>query len=182
MAPAKDLFFNDPLERLCDCHMVRETVGKEYHARAERLLSLSGNEKFGYGFEALGRLCEMLELKATLGWQLYDAYRTGDRAELGRLAHEVIPEILERTERFLVAFRKQWYHENKTFGFSAQEIRIGGLKERLRSTALRVEDYLAGGCDRIEELESAPLPMDKKRNGEYAGHFGWHRVVAPGLL
>ena len=117
-----------------------------------------------------------------MGWQLYDAYRTGDRAELGRLAHEVIPEILERTERFLVAFRKQWYHENKTFGFSAQEIRIGGLKERLRSTALRVEDYLAGGCDRIEELESAPLPMDKKRNGEYAGHFGWHRVVAPGLL
>lgn len=182
MAPAKDLFFNDPLERLCDCHMVRETVGKEYHARAERLLLRSDNEKFGYGFEALGRLCEMLELKATLGWQLYDAYRTGDRAELGRLAHEVIPEILERTERFLVAFRKQWYHENKTFGFSAQEIRIGGLKERLRSTALRVEDYLAGGCDRIEELESAPLPMDKKRNGEYAGHFGWRRVVAPGLL
>ena len=33
-------------------------------------------------------------------------------------------QILERTERFLVAFRKQWYHENKTFGFSAQEIAL----------------------------------------------------------
>ena len=80
------------------------------------------------------------------------------------------------------AFRKQWYHENKTFGFSAQEIRIGGMKERLRSAALRVEDYLAGGCDRIEELETAPLPMDPNRNGTYAGHFGWQRVVAPGVL
>ena len=181
-APSKDLFFNDPLERLCDCHMVRETVGGEYAARAKRLLSLSDNEKFGYGFEALGRLCEVLELKATLGWQLYEAYGAGDRAELGRLAHEVIPEILERTERFLVAFRKQWYHENKTFGFSAQEIRIGGMKERLRSAALRVEDYLAGGCDRIEELETAPLPMDPKRDGTYAGHFYWQRIVAPGVL
>lgn len=182
MAPAKDLLFNDPLERLCDCHMVRATVSGEYKWRAERLLSIAGNPRFGYGFEALGRLCEVLELKATLGWQLYEAYQSGDRAELGRLAEEVIPEILERTERFLVAFRKQWYHENKTFGFSAQEIRIGGLKERLRSTKTRLEDYLGGACERIEELEYAPLPMDKGRDGTYAGHFGWHKTVAPGLL
>lgn len=181
-APAKILLFNDPLERLADCHMVRETVGAEYAQRAARLLSLTDNPRFGYAFEVLGRLCEVLELKSTLGWRLYDAYQAGDRAELKNLAETVIPEILTRLEAFVVAFRRQWYHENRTFGFSAQEIRLGGLLERLRSTKLRLEAYLVGEVDRIEELEVAPLPIRPGDNGTYTGHFRWRACVAPGLL
>ncbi len=182
LAPAKDLLFNDPLERLCDRHMIRANVSAEYRARAARLLSIAENPQFGYAFESLGRLCSVLELKATLGWSLYDAYRTGDRASLQQLAEETIPEILSRLDAFLVAFRKQWYHENKTFGFSTQEIRIGGLKERLLSTVARVEAYLAGEIDCIEELACEPLPYAPNHDGEYIGHIGWHRTVTPGVL
>ena len=181
-APAKDLLFNDPLERLMDCHMVRATVGAEYGKRAAKLLSLADNPQFGYAFESLGRLCSVLELKATLGWELYDAYQAGDRKQLTNLADAVIPEILSRLDRFLAAFRAQWYHENKTFGFSTQEIRIGGLKERLHSAALRIHAYLAGECTRIEELEAAPLPLRAGDAGTYTVHIPWAQAVTPGVL
>lgn len=181
-SPAKYLLFNDPLERLEDRHMVRETVRAEYEARAQKLLSISDNPRFGYCFEALGKLCAALAEKATLGWQLYDAYQAGDCAELDRLAKTVIPNVIGLVDEFLVAFRKQWYHENKTFGFSTQEIRIGGLKERLHSTALRVEAYLSGEVDRIEELEQAPLAYLPKMDGTYNGSNTWRQMVSPGIL
>lgn len=180
--PAKYLLYNDPLERLDDCHMVKETVRTEYAARAKRLLSISDNPRFGYGFEALGRLCAVLEEKATLGWQIYEAYQADDRAELGRLADTVIPHVIQLIDDFLVAFRKQWYHENKTFGFATQEIRIGGLKERFNSTALRIRAYLTGECDRIEELEQPLLPSHPKQNGAYVSSNTWRKMVTPGIL
>ncbi len=179
-APAKTLLFNDPLERLADRHIVRATVAHEYHERAEKLLALAENPKFGYGFEALGKLCSVLEFKATLGLDLCDAYKNGDKATMKKIADETIPEILSRLDAFLVSFRRQWYYENKTFGFSTQELRIGGLKERLLSTVARLHAYLAGECEHIEELEQEALPFRKGDDGTYTGHLRWDSMH-PGI-
>ena len=56
-------------------------------------------------------------------------------------------------------FRAQWYKVNKPFGFEIQELRLGGMKERLTASAARLIDYADGKVDRMEELEQPDLPF-----------------------
>ncbi len=180
--PSKYLLYNDLLERFMDCHMNRETAAQAYAAHATRLMQLSKDHSFGYALETLGRLCLVLSIKCDMGWRLYEAYQAGDKTALSTLANDAIPQLLSELEAFLAAFRRQWYRENKTFGFITQEIRIGGLMERIRSVRALLNAYLNGEVDRIEELESAPLPMSPAANGQYINYNNWHGNVAAGIL
>ena len=60
-------------------------------------------------------------------------------------------------EIFYRFFREQWYQENKPHGFNIQDVRIGGLIMRLKNCKTTLEAYLAGGMDRIPELEETLL-------------------------
>ena len=51
-------------------------------------------------------------------------------------------------------YEKQWFAENKTGGFDVQDIRIGGLLQRLSSCRRRLLAYAAGEISAIEELET----------------------------
>ena len=46
--------------------------------------------------------------------------------------------LIERIEIFYQAFRKQWFAENKPFGFEVQDMRLGGLIQRTKSCAERL--------------------------------------------
>ena len=48
--------------------------------------------------------------------------------------------------------------ERKTFGFEVQDIRIGGLLQRIKRCKRTLENYLDGKIDKIEELEQEILP------------------------
>lgn len=178
----KTLLYNDPLERFMDRHLVRETAPSEYAKRAQRLFSLKDNARFGYAFETLGWLCSALSLKSTLGLCLRDAYKAGDKTELKRIAEEDFPKITEDLEKFLVSLRRQWYHENKTFGFIAQETRLGGLIERMRSIKAQLEAYVCGETERIEELEFDALPYSPDKVGNYHPHISWRQIMGAGQL
>lgn len=180
--PSKYLLYNDLLERFLDCHLNRDTAPQVYAEHADRLMELAGNPRFGYAFEALGRLCRVLSVKCDLGWRLYEAYAADDRSALSELANEVIPQLLRELEAFLETFRRQWYRENKTFGFVTQEIRLGGLIERIRSVRALLNAYLNGEVEKIEELASAPLPMIPASDGAYISFNNWRRTVAAGIL
>jgi len=158
--PTKYLFYNDPLKGMFDKHTTPE-FGAFYGDCARELgdLALRGGP-FSYLFDVQARLCSVLELKATLGVELKAAYDSGDKRALKRFADEVIPEILKRTEAFYRAFRSGWLSESKPHGFDVQDIRIGGMMQRLRAAMTTVYDYLEGVTDRIEELEEERLYFD----------------------
>ncbi len=185
--PSRYLLYNDPLEGLLDAHMDPETASEGFMTAAQRLLLLGDHPQFGYMFTALGELSLFLSMKCDLSIRLRKAYAEGDRIELAYIAQENIPEMVEQLDIFIDAFRNQWYTENKTFGFSVQELRLGGLKERLISTADRVLGYLAGEYKSIEELEQPALSYDG-RTGEklvaqpYINNQGWHSTVTAGVL
>ena len=180
--PAKYLLYNDPLERLYDRHMARETVSESYRRSAEKLLSLADNERFGYIFKTLGILCEILTVKADLGWRIYEAYGKGDKDALEGILNYDLPFVLAKLSDFIDTFRAQWYKESKTFGFSQQEIRLGGLMARLDSVMLRLEAYLSGEIDRIEELEYESLPVIPSQDGKYINANHWRTNVSAGVL
>ena len=62
---------------------------------------------------------------------------------------------------------KQWFKENRPFGWEVLDIRLGGVKARLESAAQRVTDYLQGRTARIEELEEPRLVLDERENPGY---------------
>ena len=156
-------------------------MGGQYRDLAEKLAAAK-DSKFGYAIETLAALCHVLELKSTLGVELRAAYQDGNKDELAHLAHDVIPEIIERTQSFLTIFRRQWYKENKTFGFSTQDVRIGGLCERLSAVALHIDLYLSGEVAKIEELEATPIPFLPEADGKYliVNRYSW--AVSGGIV
>ena len=185
VCPCKYLLFNDPLEGLMDRHVGPEAP-KYYADAAERLLTHAKDERWGYLFNTLGLLCDLLADKCDLTVRIRNAYLAGDRPAVRRLAHEDIPVVLSKLEAFTAAFRSQWYAENKTFGFSSQEQRLGGLRARLESTALRLEGWLSGEIGRIEELEQPLLSCDGRAEGDtrtpYVNYNNWNATVTAGLL
>ena len=160
----KYMLLNDPLGGLMDKN-IDESDGETNKKHAETLSGVK-NEKYGYMFDCLAKLCAVLELKSTLSIDIRKAYLAKDKAALRMIANERIDEIIRRVDLFLDAFRRQWYFENKTFGFDYQEITIGGQKERLRSAKKLLNDYCDGKIDKIEELDEPPLDFYGKSADE----------------
>lgn len=181
--PGKYLLYNDVLEGFLDLHLDPATAPGAYREYGERLMKLAGHPTLGYAYETLGRLCTLLSRKCDMGLRLRRAYKENDREALAAIARE-LESLIGETGEFLAAFRRQWYRENKTFGFSAEEQRIGGLCERMRSAVLRINAYLSGEIASIEELEQPVLPIRPIAEGAspYILFNHWNRSVAAGLL
>lgn len=78
-------------------------------------------------------------------------------------------------DQYKSAYQAQWMQENKPHGFDVQDIRLGGLMQRVKTCRARLEDYCAGRLDRLEELEAAQLDFfdHGKRCAEpVATHWG----------
>jgi len=162
--PTKYLFYNDPLKGLFDKHTTPEFDAFYANCSADLFYLAQRGGRFAYLFEVQSRLCAVLELKATLGVKLKEAYDKGDKKALANLAEVVIPEIINRIECFHKAFRKAWLSESKAGGFDTQDIRIGGIIMRLKMAKKMLEAYLDGETDRIEELEEERLYFDCRGN------------------
>lgn len=158
--PTKYLLYNDPLKGMFDRHTTSEFPAF-YKECADDLgaLSLRGGS-FSYLFDVQARLCHVLELKSTLGVELKEAYDSSDKARLKHIADEIIPEICKRIEEFHKAFRAGWMSESRPGGFDVQDLRLGGLLQRLKSTVSFINDYLSGNTDAIEELKEQRLFFD----------------------
>jgi hypothetical protein len=142
---------------LMDAHLVPGETGKAFAENAKKLEALADHPVHGYLFDTMAKLCRVLEYKAELSYNIRMAYVNGNREVLAEMANDTIPDCLEELEKFIEAFRYQWYLENKTFCFANHEIRLGGLRERLNSAANQIRMYLADDVEKIEELEQPIL-------------------------
>ena len=105
---------------------------------------------------------EALSVKSDLSLRIKAAYRSGDKAALAAIVEEDLPQVLALLDEFQTAFRTQWMACNKPFGFEVQDIRMGGVKERLNTAAIRLTQYINGELDALEELEQQDLPFHHK--------------------
>ena len=120
-------------------------------------------------------LSRFLEYKSYMVEELYYAYEKKDKQAL-TVALERVKTSVSRLNSFLKAYEKQWRTECKELGFEVQQIRMNGLKARLQYVAKRLEEYLNGKADRIEELEEKKYfyPMTQEN---YRGNL-YHLYVA----
>jgi len=183
--PCKYLLYNDPLEGLFDKHM-QPDVAEQYAGFAKQLLAHAGDKRWGYIYNCLGSLCDLLSVKSDLGVKITAAYKADDKVALRELATTVIPAAVNKLDIFTAAFRTQWYTENKHFGFTNEEIRLGGLRARLISTETRIMEYVNGDVDSIEELDEPRLWFDGRGDGDtrtpYICYNSWVRNATVGQM
>ncbi len=152
----KSLLYNDCFLGMKDYglreveHIPYADYAKQLHEAGTRM------GRFSYLFENLEALCLALDIKAELGLRTRDAYQSGDRDVLQALVGDYL-EAEKRVGTFRDTLRSVWMYDNKPYGWDIQEIRLGGLRARLRDGAQRLQEYLDGTCDRIPELEETLL-------------------------
>jgi hypothetical protein len=98
-------------------------------------------------------LCEALSVRFDLGVKTRKAYREGSRDALEQIVKKDYPAAIRKVQAFYDAFEAFWMVEKKPFGFEVQDIRLGGLKQRLVACRERLLQYANGEIDCIEELE-----------------------------
>ena len=164
----------------------RALLGISALAAACALFACAGNRRWGYLFKTLATLCDLLSVKADLGRRIRAAYLAGDRETVRKIATEVIPSAVEKLDVFTAAFRDQWFRENRTFGFSTEDQRLGGLRARLLTSAERLIDWADGKVAAIEELEEPRLWVDGRRDDDkrtpYISYNRWTYCVTSGLI
>lgn len=112
-----------------------------------------------------------LSKKGDIGVELKAAYDAGNREELQEIARQVIPEVTGRVKELHAAHRRQWLSLNKPFGWEVIDIRYGGLLQRLDTARLRIEEYVRGDLEAIDELEQKRLYFSP--NVEESSGLGW---------
>ncbi len=167
------LLYNDPLLGLADKHIERLDT-KRYYEETAALLAGKGEGEFAPAFEVLRRLCDLLALKADLGIRLHAAYHAQDKEALAALALDC-REVCRRLRALWEAHRTAWMRYNKPFGWEICDLRYGGLMARTESVTMRIEDYLAGRIERIEELEEPRLRIDCEEESapRFLDSFSW---------
>ncbi len=178
----KYLLYNDPLLGNMDS-LITGDEGERYAATGRKLAGFSGNKEFGPVFESMSKLCAALEVKSDLGVRTRELYLTGDKSGLIQLLG-TYKEAIRRVREFHDAFEKQWMWENKPHGFDVHDIRIGGVLMRLEHAAKRIERYVNGEIDRIEELEEPVLdPFCNPDHGKvHVCYNSWSQIATCNVL
>lgn len=127
-------------------------------------------------------LADALAHKAHVQQELHTAWQKKEKPALASLCIRDLPALRAAMERFSEAFRRQWLADNKAPGLDIFDLRIGGQLERIDSARRRLESWLAGETDTVEELEIPYLPFDP--DAAAAGQADvpapfWHRIISP---
>lgn len=179
--PAKYLLYNDLFVAKYDYTVGSELA--EQYGKASKLLrqSIIGRD-YDYLFDVQAKLLDVLAMKCNLGIRIRDAYSKGEKQILEMIAEREIPEIISRMKVFFETFRRMWLKENKAFGLEVHEQRIGGAMYRLESCKERIQMYLAGKIETIEELEEETLLPEGMEKEKPVCSNQWRKMVTTSII
>lgn len=158
--PATYLLYSDALGSLFELH-IEDCYKENYAVYAKKLAEAAVRSKnLGYMYDMLAELCSVLEYKACVSADAYQAYQTADKEKLRMISEKTLPEILDRLEAFRNSVEKRWLAEYKVSGYDILDFRLGGVSARVKNAIRRLDLYLQGEIDKIEELEEKRLPFN----------------------
>lgn len=111
------------------------------------------NDKNASLYEYASILFQVVEKKAELMLNLRSAYENGDLEYLKKAKDELLPELNELYEALEHKQCKNWMESYKAFGYEVIASAYGTQIMLNKKIIERLEDYLAGKINQIEELE-----------------------------
>ncbi len=154
--PSKCLLYTDPFMGIFDKTL--ETMPYIPYDDYTKTLKKHAKtaKEFTYIFNVQANLCNVLAIKAYLGIETRKAYESKNHTALKSLIKEY-KELCKRLERLHKTFYILWNKDNKPQGWEIQDVRLGGLIQRIKTCARRLKDYVNGKLERIDELEEELL-------------------------
>ena len=119
---------------------------------------------YTYAYEIFDYLC----LKTHISENLVPAYLENDTAKLKKIASELLPELIKKTETVHAHHKSRWRSYNKLVGWSCLDIRYAGIKERCKSAIEELFAFLDGRIDSVEELAVTRLPRPESAFTKYS--------------
>lgn len=156
--PSKYLLYSDVLCGLFDAHTEIDTYRNFYKKSTGVLRTIE--EKGGKWtrlFRVMADLCAVLEDKADVGLMAKTAYDDKDNETLKKIKDNILPELLKRIDILKEDMYRQWFFENKPFGYEIIDIRFGGLENRVKTAIRRITEFLNGETEKLDELEETRL-------------------------
>ena len=151
-SPTKYLLYNDVFAGMYDS-TIDQSERHIFTDVAKALNPYVNDPKWGYIFRKTKALAEVMEYKFDLGVRTRKAYSERDKKQLKYLANKVYPLVIKRIKKFYKAQREYWYLENMQNGFEVEDVRFGGLIQRLENCRALLKEYCAGKIERLAELE-----------------------------
>lgn len=151
--------WQDILLGMLDYQIMDTDLSEHYSKLAARLeedARLSRN--FGSFYEYCTNVARVLSIKASLGVRLTKAYREGNRELIRRIADKELVLLAEYVDALRKSNRSYFYEIYKPIGWEVMDIRYGGLYARCDSVRDRLNAYLRGDTDKLDELEEERLP------------------------
>ena len=165
---AKRMLYSDPFTGVLDT-TVKPGGTDEYKTHATHLRTYAEGE-YAYLFENAAALCDFLSVKYDLGKRTREAYKMKNTDTMSALIEDY-KKAEAYLDMFYEAFRHLWFTENKAQGFEVQDLRLGGLKQRIAHCRRRLTEYANGESASIPELDEELL--DYFGNGkEYSEETG----------
>ncbi len=171
---SKYLFYNDPFMGLNDESCIEED--NEYYKNLLQKLQAASKNDFGYIFESYKKFAQVLSLKSALGIKTRKAYLANDKEALKNMIDEY-KTVLKFLKEFHKAYQAYWFEYNKPHGFDIQDIRIGGLIQRVTSCMERLEKFVSGEVKSIPELEEKVLKCKTNFN-PWCSEYHWDVCVS----
>ena len=169
--PCKYMLYNDPFLGIFDATAEGHS-GKEFATVKKALSPGEKSTRYGYIFKTLAALCDVLEIKFTLGIRTREAYQKHETETLHALIEEY-KELEKRLKKFYKRFAEQWHRECKPNGFEKQDIRLGGLIQRVNHCCKRLKEYCEGKLSCLSELDEDILPFDRVPSGNSVLYDNW---------
>ena len=135
------------------------------------------NPDYGYIFATSKALCDVLTYKAVLGKHTREAYAAKDKEKLKDVVKEY-NTVLKKLKIYANLYRIEWLKNKKPMGGEVQDIRHGGLINRIEVCKNRLIDYIEGRVDSIYELDT---PLEPDANLAYK-RARWSKIVTTNLL
>jgi hexosaminidase len=153
--PSKYILYNDCFSGIFDT-LIAPKDKEIYLSHIKNLKKAEKIEAWGYLFKPLRHLCEVLYIKYDLGLKTRELYYNKDREGISELIENAYKPLLRKINMFYKAFLAYWNQDNKPHGFDVQDIRIGGLIQRIKHCMQDLADYANGG-GAIQQLDEELL-------------------------
>ena len=152
---SKNLLYNDAFMGIRD-FMCSFDDNDYYKKLAQDIHDAQGKGDYEYLFARYEKLASVLSIKASLGIRIRQSYHEKNMAEIKKIITDC-DELLKNLEEFHEIYQTEWFTENKPHGFDVQDIRLGGLIQRIKSCKKRLELFTDGKIKQIPELEEPVL-------------------------
>ena len=177
----KCYLYNDLLLGLYDKHIKEDSSKRYYEIEKKLTLLAERNSSYSYLFKNLAALSRVLKNKSDLGILIRKDYAENDIKSLKTKA-ELIEVVINDINSFYDAFKNQWYTENKTYGFEIQDMRLGGLIQRLKNVKDTLLKFCNGEIKEIAELNEECLPLSDNPLTDNINYNNWAETISANII